>query len=449
MNNITKQIVLVGGGYASIWAYRSIVNELLIEMMAGLVKIKVICPDDFHIFHGWTAESLTGIIGDQNRLSKLSDVFKYAVLVKGKVVQIDAHSNMIYVDMNNGSKMTIPYDQILFGTGSADSNSVEGLVKYAFRLKTEDDFLVTKMQILNLIRRAAETDRLSAQKILRFVIAGSGFTGVEIASNLAELIQVAKRQYPALLKVNPSIYLIKSKDDLLPGLQSGLDRMRNYSDKTLRNYGIEMLNRVKIIRVTELGAYLSDGSFIESEMVISTIGQSRVILDGTEKMERDPEKRILTNCFLQVKNQRGVWGAGDAVYVTHSKTMKPCPPNALWAIKQGEHAGKNMARAILNQPLKPFTYKGLGQCASLGIGKGIGELYGIQFTGWLAWIMRWFFFQHYMPSKKVMWHEISDWIYLIVSGKRKYFDTSHNITRTDFIGRAHLLRRFRSTATQI
>ena len=72
----TKQIVLIGGGYASIWAYRSIVNELLIEMMAGKVRIRIICPDEFHFFHGWTAESLAGIIGDQNRMSPLSEVFK-------------------------------------------------------------------------------------------------------------------------------------------------------------------------------------------------------------------------------------------------------------------------------------------------------------------------------------------------------------------------------------
>ena len=197
-----------------------------------------------------------------------------------------------------------------------------------------------------------------------------------------------------------------------------LNRMRRYTEKTLNQYGIEMLNQTKINRVTSQGVYLSDGSFIESRMVISTIGQSRIVLDGTENMPRDPEKRIICNSFLQVENHPDIWGAGDAVHVSHSKTMNACPSNALWAIKQGEHAGRNMAKAILTQSLKPFNFKGLGQCASLGIGKGIGELYGIQFTGWLAWIMRWFFFQHFMPSKKVMWREIADWFHFFISGRR-------------------------------
>jgi NADH dehydrogenase len=420
MKNSTKQIVLIGGGYASIWAYRSIVNELLIEMMAGKVKIKVICPDDFHFFHGWTAESLTGIIGDQNRMSPLSEVFKYAELVKGKVVQIDTISRIVKVDLNYGTGCNVPYDQILLGMGSSDSSSIEGAAEYAYRLKSENAYLETKTRIYKLMSQAAASYNLTAQKSLRFVIAGCGFTGVEVTANLAEFIHALKRQYTTLRNIQPVIYLINSKDELLPGLNKGLRRLRQYTEKTLRKYGVKMLNQLKIIRATDKGACLSDGSFLECEMIISTIGQSRNVLDGTEKMERDPEKRIIINSFLQVNNHRGVWGAGDSVNVTHSGTVNPCPSNALWAIKQGDHAGKNIARAILNQPLKHFTYKGLGQCASLGIGKGVGELYGFQFTGWPAWIMRWFFFQYFMPSKKIMWREIADWFYLFISGKRKY-----------------------------
>jgi NADH dehydrogenase len=78
-----------------------------------------------------------------------------------------------------------------------------------------------------------------------------------------------------------------------------------------------------------------------------------------------------------------------------------------------------MARSILSKPLKPFAFKGLGQCASLGIGKGIGELYGVQCTGWIAWITRWFFFQYFMPMKKLAWFEITDWLQLLFTRSRK------------------------------
>ncbi len=426
MKNGTRQIVLIGGGYASIWAYRSLVNELLIEMMAGKVRIRIICPDEFHFFHGWTAESLMGIIGDQNRMSPLSEVFKYADIIKGRVVHVNTNCRIVQVDLNNGTRSIVPYDQILLGTGSADSNSIEGLSEYAYQLKSKNAYDETKSRIHHLLRKAAESDSQTARKLLRFVIAGCGFTGVEVAANLAEFIHISKKQYASLCNIYPSIYLINSKEELLPGLERNFRRIRQYTEKTLLQYGIKILSQLKITRISEKGAYLSDGSFIESEMIISTIGQTRLVLEGTEKMERDSEKKIVINSFLQVKNHRGIWGAGDSVQVIHSGTMSPCPSNALWAIKQGEHAGKNIARAVLNQSLKPFTYKGLGQCASLGIGKGIGELHGIQFTGCLAWIIRWFFFQYFMPSKKVMWREIADWFYLFISGKRKYVNIPEN-----------------------
>jgi NADH:ubiquinone reductase (H+-translocating) len=421
MKNGSRQIVLIGGGYASIWAYRSIVQELAIEMMQGQVRIKVICPDDFHFFHGWTAESLMGIIRDQNRMSPLQEVFKHAEIIKGRAVRINPHTRHLYIDMPDGTQKALLYDQLLLGTGSADASSIEGLTEYAYQLKSHKDYCCTKMRIQFLLKKASESDESTARQILRFVIAGSGFTGVELAANLAELIKSFIKQYPGLRNIKPAIHLINSRHNLLPGLDAGLHRIRRYAERTLVNYGIQTFHQTRIIRVTARGAFLSDGSFIECPMVISTIGQSRILLEGTKTMERDPEKRILTNSFLQVANHRGIWGAGDAVHVTHSKSKKACPANALWAIKQGKHAGKNIARAILSQSLKPFTYKGLGQCASLGIGKGLGDLYGIQFTGWTAWIMRWFFFQHFMPSKKVMWREIGDWFHLLVSGKRRDF----------------------------
>lgn len=420
MSNNSRQIVLIGGGYSAVWAYRSIVDDLLIEMMAGHVSIKIVCPEKFHVFHGWTAECLVGIVGDQNRLSQLSEIFKHAEIIKGRVINIDPSLRTINIDMNSGVKTILSYDQLLLATGSTDSTSVEGLERYAFQLKSEKAYHSTKTQIQFLIQKAAWSNKSEAQKMLRFIIAGCGFTGIEIASNLAEFIQDIKKQFPTLHDLDPVIYLLNSKEELLPGLKSGFSRMKKYTEKTLRKYGVRILANTKITCVTNKGAYISDGTFLESEMVISTIGQKRIMIPGTETMEKDSENRLFANAFLQSKNYPNIWLAGDISNARSTRNKNVCPSNALWAIKQGKHVGQNIARVILNQSLKRFSYRGLGQCASLGIGKGIGELYGIQFTGWLAWIMRWSFFQHFMPSKKTMWREIGDWIYFFSTRSRKY-----------------------------
>ena len=154
-------------------------------------------------------------------------------------------------------------------------------------------------------------------------------------------------------------------------------------------------------------------------MVISTVGQSRIRLAGTESMERDPMQRLYTNAYQQIPTHPNIWGGGDACHVKHHTSRQACPANALWAIKHGEYVGRNIARAIKGQPLRPFTYPGLGQSASLGLGKGITELYGIQFTGALAWVMRWFFFHYFMPSRRTMRSAVGDWLFLAVRRQRK------------------------------
>ena len=419
MKKAITQIVLLGGGYVSIWAYRSLVKSLRHEIGRGAVRITVICPEEYHFFHGWTAESLTCIIQDQNRMSPLLNVLSKARLINGKAEQIDSSGNVLYIRMKDGTRQAICFDHLLIGIGSYDNEEVEGINEYGYHVKSHEGFLRTKQSIQLIVRQAAESDPATAYRLLTFTIAGGGFSGVELATNIAEFINILKRQYTRLLHIKPVIRLINSGERILTGLGTSLKRMRRYTEKTMNQYGIEIINNKKIIKVTDHGVFLSDDAFIPCSMVISTIGQSRIILRGTENMSRDNLKRIYTNDYLQVENHANIWGGGDACHVKHYKTKEPCPSNALWSIKHGESAGRNIARAIKEQTLKPFNYKGLGQCASLGIGKGLGELYGIEFTGWFAWIMRWFFFNYFMPSRSVMLNAVSDWMFLLFFRRRK------------------------------
>ena len=97
MENKLTQIVLLGGGYVSIWAYRSLIKKLSNEISSGNVRITVVCPEQYHFFHGWTAESLTCIIQDKNRMSPLADIFSRAALICGSACEIDHTVNSVHV----------------------------------------------------------------------------------------------------------------------------------------------------------------------------------------------------------------------------------------------------------------------------------------------------------------------------------------------------------------
>jgi NADH dehydrogenase len=419
MKTPSSQIVILGGGYVAVLAYQSIVKRLRRQLTNGDVQITVICPLLHHTFHGWTAETLTGVLQTKNQLSPLAEVMPEAHLIVGQAEAIDSSWNTVKVRFEDGSTESVYYDHLLIGFGSFDSEKVEGIREFGYQVKTRDAFHETRDTIYRLVQRAAKTDEQSARQLLTFTLAGGGFTGVELATNIAEYVRVLKKEHLSLHDVEPQVRLVHSGNRVLAALPEGCDRLVRYAEKTMTDYGIKVINNHRISKVTETGVYLDNNSFLPSSMVISTVGQSRVRLKGTELMERDEVGRLCTNEFQQIPGYDNIWGGGDACHVKRYKTDKACPSNALWAIKHGEAVGRNIARAVLGKTLKPFTFRGLGEAASLGVGKGIGELYGFQFTGLLAWVLRWFFFHYFMPSRRVMFQAMGDWLFLAFSGKRK------------------------------
>lgn len=430
MPSAPTTIILLGGGYVSVLAYRSLARKLGAHLRDGRVNIKVICPDTHHVFHGWTAEVLTGILHQQNQLSSLAHIMPLAEHVQGKVTAVDLTTKCVRVTMMAPeADKQFSYDHLLIGVGSLDNVTLDGIAQYGYQLKSRQAFQRTKEAIPALVRRAAH-DPSNAQHLLTFTVAGGGFTGVEVACNLVEYVTVLMRQYPLLAQIRPRVQLVHSGERILPALQGTYNHLISYAEKTMADYGITTISRTRLKQVTSEGAFLSNGSFLASSMVISTIGQVRSSLPGTEGLFRDSMQRLYTNQYQQIPGYATVWGGGDACNVTHHCSGEPCPANALWAIKHGEFVGRNMARAIQGKALKPFTYKGLGQSASLGLGKGITELYGLQFTGGLAWLMRWFFFHYFMPSRRVMVQGIGNWFSLAFLRRRVGLASGHTSQET-------------------
>jgi NADH dehydrogenase len=147
-HQVITRLVLLGGGYVTVWAYRSLVKILRNQIDRGQVLITVVCPNECHAFHGWTAESLTDIIQEQNRMSPLSEILSKALIIKGKAVKIIAANNTVFIRNSNGSSQSIQYDHLLLGMGSFDSEGVEGLKEYGYQVKS-DEPLTVQNKLLN------------------------------------------------------------------------------------------------------------------------------------------------------------------------------------------------------------------------------------------------------------------------------------------------------------
>jgi NADH dehydrogenase len=76
-----------------------------------------------------------------------------------------------------------------------------------------------------------------------------------------------------------------------------------------------------------------------------------------------------------------------------SGTGKFYPPTAQHGLRQGVVVAENIEAAILGRLPKPFRFKMLGQLASIGHRTGVAMVFGIKFSGFIAW---WFWRSVYL-----------------------------------------------------
>ncbi len=405
-----KHVVLLGGGYVSVYAYKALYHRLGRRIRNGDIKVTCISADNFHSFHGWTGEVVGGIIAPSHQLTPLRTVMPHATIINGWVTAIDSSAQTVRCYVQDEA-IDLHYDQLVLGVGSYDKTSeIEGLEEYGLVLKTGGLYALELRDHLICVLEQAETtsDVQEKTQLLNVVIAGGGLTGTELMGTIAELWHDLKKYYPSLT-TDYRLVLAHSGEALLPELRPRYQKLADYAQRQILACGVEVRLQTRLTGVTAEGAYLSDGSFIPSKTVISCSGQRPALLAGVENEPKDDRNRLQTDSFLRLLEQPTIWAGGDVASVPHPRSGKACPANALWAIMHGYRIGNNLARVLSEKSAKKFYFPGLGTAFCVGVGKAGLELYNLQFTGWLAYIMRLGFFLYFIPSRRLMLRVLQDW----------------------------------------
>jgi len=167
----------------------------------------------------------------------------------------------------------------------------------------------------------------------------------------------------------------------LPELGEELGR---YAEHKLRQRKVEVVKGVRVSNYDGVVVTLSDGTSIPAATLIWTAGvkPSPVIAQLPCEKERG---RLLVSEYLAVTGVPGLWAAGDCAAVPILDTEKFHPPTAQHGLREGVVVAKNIEAIILDRSLKPFRYRMMGQLASIGHRTGVAMVFGIKFSGFIAW----------------------------------------------------------------
>ena len=146
-----------------------------------------------------------------------------------------------------------------------------------------------------------------------------------------------------------------------------------------------MIKGVRVASYDGAIVTLTDGNTIPASTLIWTAGVKPSPVIAPLPCEKE-HGRLLVSEFLAVTGVPGLWAAGDCAAVPVSNTEKFNPPTAQHGLREGLVAAKNFAAVVLDRPLKPFIFATLGQLATIGRRKGVAMVFGIKFSGFVAWV---------------------------------------------------------------
>jgi NADH dehydrogenase len=321
------RVVIIGGGFAGVW---SAAGAALVRGDADL-RITVIAPNEHMVLRPRLYEREPDLAKVQ--LSRILEPIGVEHL-RASVSTIDTDRRVVVADGEE-----IAYDRLVLAAGSrlVEPQGLPGAERL-FDIDTLDG-----------ARRL--TDHLRDREGYSAVVVGAGFVGLEAATELAARGRV--------LLVDRSEVV---GDQLGPG-------PREEIETALDKLGIECRVRTTVAEVGDGFAVLSDGTRVDTDAVVWSVGIRASELTGQISDELDHLGRVPVDQQLRALPE--VFVAGDtaaAAFDAEHTVMQACQH----ATPMGKVAGHNAAADLLDVPLRDFTPGPYVTCLDLG---GAGAIF--------------------------------------------------------------------------
>ena len=374
-------VVILGGGFGGL--YTALRLDKTIARRTD-VEVTLVNRENFFLFTPMLHEVAASDLDITNIVNPIRKMLRWVHFFAGDVDAIDLGSKQVTVSHGiDPHRHILEYDQLVIGLGAITNFfNLPGLAEHALTMKTLGDAIYLRNRaIANLEEANFECKKADRARLLTFVIAGAGFAGVETAAALNDFLRDALRFYPNLTRAMISVLLVHPGAVILPELSEKLGR---YAKRKLEQRKIDVRVNCRVTGMSKGGVDLSDGNCIETNTLIWTAG-----VTPNPKLDELPcakeRGRIAVNEYMEVAGFPGVWALGDCAVIPDPKTGKPQPPTAQHALREGRVLAANIAAYLASGKKKAFSFRTIGQLASIGKRTGVANILGINFSGFIAW----------------------------------------------------------------
>jgi NADH:ubiquinone reductase (H+-translocating) len=433
-------IVILGGGFAGLSAAMYLDKTLA---RSADTEVTLINRENFILFTPMLHEVASGDLYPGDIVNPIRRILHHVKFVQAEVQAIDLSARRVRC-LGGVARLELEFefDHLLLTLGSETNFfGLPGVSEWAVTMKSMFDAAMLRNRVLAMLEEATlQSDSAARRRLLTFVTAGGGFAGAETTGALNDFVREIVRYYPDLSEELVRVVIVHPGDFLLPELG---EELGNYAERKLRERKVDVIKGVRVASYDGSLVTMTDGKSISASTLIWTAGvkPSPVIAPLPGQKERG---RLLVNESMGVPGVAGLWAAGDCAAVPDSKTGSFHPPTAQHGLREGLIAAKNIEAAIRGRPLKPFIFTTLGQLATIGRRTGVAMVFGIKFSGFVAWCLWRTVYLMKLPRLPKKLRVMVGWTLDLLFAR----DIEQIITLRDVEALSELASRIRARATQ-
>ncbi len=414
------RIVVLGGGYGGVQALKKMYKNLKGNRD---VEFTLIDRNPYHTLMTELHEVAGSRVEPESVQISFQRIFggTRIRLVTDTIKNIDFEAKKLISPTNK-----YDYDYLVISAGGdPEFFGIEGIQENSFTLWSLEDAMRIRVHVEECFRKAAcEADPDERKRLLTFIIAGAGFTGVELAGELAERRKVLCRRYH-IDEREVRIVIVEAIAKVLSMLT---DSLREKSEKCMRRLGIEVYLNAPISSA-EPGAIVIKGEKrMEAETIVWTCGihgseltadlgltkgqeargqcsfasweegihgMSGCRFDEDEKYVVGKRGRILVNELMQSVDHKNVFLAGDIIWFLENG--KVLPQIVETAIQTGDCVADNIVAEIRGTgEYKKFKSNYHGFMVSIGSKYAVSNAGGFESSGFVAMALKHLVNLHYL-----------------------------------------------------
>ena len=400
-------ILVIGGGYVGMYTALRLQRRL----KPTEASITVVDPLSYMTYQPFLPEAGAGNLEPRHVVVPLRKVLNKCRVLNGRITAINHAGRSARFEPLEGEPRDLGYDVLVMAPGSiARTLPIPGLRECGIGFRTVAEAIYLRNHVLRQLDVAASSNDAGVRRrALTFLFVGGGYAGVEAMAELEDMARDAVRYYENVDADDMRWVLVEAANRILPEVSLDLSR---YTIAELERRRIEVKLETRVESLVGGHTVLSSGEQFDTETIVWTAGVRPHPLVESSDLPLDEKKRIRCTAALQVLGVEDAWAAGDCAAVPDLSKLDAAAftsPSAQHAVRQAKVLADNIASTLRGGSVRDYKHAYAGSVASLGLHKGVAEIYGVKLRGLPAWFMHRTYHMTRMPTLNRKVRVVADW----------------------------------------